>query len=84
MDAGDVTGQTSRLLILLAILIGTGIAYAVGMTDFSGLAAGPFIGLPQIFHFSYPTFEIAGFVQSEIFSDRESCVLHRARLGELS
>jgi len=49
----------SRLSILLAIVIGTGIAYALGMTDFSRVANGPFVALPQIFHFGYPVFDAA-------------------------
>jgi len=49
----------SRLSILLAIVIGTGIAYALGMTDFSRVANGPFVALPQIFHFGYPIFDAA-------------------------
>ncbi|MCS3742114.1 nucleobase:cation symporter-2 family protein [Rhizobium sp. BK661] len=56
------SASISRLSILLAILIGTGIAYAVGMTDFSHVGDGPFFGLPQIFHFGYPTFELAAII----------------------
>jgi len=52
----------SRLSILLALVIGTGIAYVAGMTDFSQLAKGPFFALPTIFHFGYPAFEIAAII----------------------
>lgn len=52
----------SRLSILLALVIGTGIAYVVGMTDFSQTANGPFFALPRIFHFGYPTFEVAAII----------------------
>lgn len=52
----------SRLSILLAIVIGTGIAYATGMTDFSQVTNGPIVALPTIFHFGYPTFEIAAII----------------------
>ncbi|MFS8046510.1 nucleobase:cation symporter-2 family protein [Rhizobium sp. BR 314] len=52
----------SRLSILLAIVIGTGIAYALGMTDFSRVANGPFVALPQIFHFGYPIFDAASII----------------------
>ena len=52
----------SRLSILLALVIGTGIAYAVGMTDFSQVANGPVFALPTVFHFGYPTFEIAAII----------------------
>ncbi|TXI05819.1 MAG: purine permease, partial [Rhizobium sp.] len=52
----------SRLSILLAIIIGTGIAYVVGITDFSRVANGPFVALPQIFHFGYPIFDTAAII----------------------
>jgi xanthine permease len=52
----------SRLSILLALLIGTIIAYFTGMADFSKVAEGPFFALPTIFHFGHPTFEIAAIV----------------------
>ncbi len=56
------SASISRLSILLALVIGTGIAYAVGMTDFSQVSNGPFFALPTIFHFGYPTFEIAAII----------------------
>ena len=49
----------SRLSILLALVIGTLIAWAAGMTDFSQVPDGPVFALPQIFHFGYPTFGAA-------------------------
>ncbi len=49
----------SRLSILLAMIIGTGIAWALGMTDFSRVAEGPVMALPEIFHFGWPVFSIA-------------------------
>jgi len=49
----------SRLSILLALVIGTAIAYATGMADFSKVGEGPMMALPDIFHFGYPTFGIA-------------------------
>ncbi|WP_168879093.1 nucleobase:cation symporter-2 family protein [Rhizobium sp. P28RR-XV] len=52
----------SRLSILLAIVIGTGIAYAMGIADFSRVMTGPFLALPQIFHFGYPVFDTAAIV----------------------
>ncbi|WP_421594400.1 nucleobase:cation symporter-2 family protein [Shinella sp. M27] len=56
------SASISRLSILLALIIGTGIAYAFGMTDFSQVANGPFFALPTIFHFGYPVFEIAAII----------------------
>jgi len=52
----------SRLSILLAIIIGTSIAYAVGIADFSRVMNGPFVALPQIFHFGYPVFDTAAII----------------------
>jgi len=49
----------SRLSILLAMVIGTGVAWALGMTNFSRVAEGPVIALPEIFHFGWPIFSIA-------------------------
>lgn len=56
------SASISRLSILLALFIGTGMAYVAGMTDFSQVANGPFLALPTIFHFGYPTFEIAAII----------------------
>ncbi|KQY42761.1 nucleobase:cation symporter-2 family protein [Rhizobium sp. Root483D2] len=56
------SASISRLSILLAIVIGTGIAYVAGMTDFSQVPNGQFFALPAVFHFGYPTFEIAAIV----------------------
>lgn len=56
------SASISRLSILLSLVIGTAIAYAAGMTDFSQVANGPFFALPQVFHFGYPTFEIAAII----------------------
>lgn len=49
----------SRLSILLAMVIGTAIAWATGMTDFSQVTSGPMFALPDIFHFGLPTFGVA-------------------------
>lgn len=49
----------SRLSILLSMVIGTIVAAALGMTDFSRVADGPFFALPTIFHFGLPVFGVA-------------------------
>ncbi|MBC2883854.1 purine permease [Ochrobactrum sp. CM-21-5] len=49
----------SRLSILLAMIIGTLIAWALGLTDFSKVGEGSIVALPQIFHFGMPVFSIA-------------------------
>ena len=49
----------SRLSILLAMVIGTLIAWSLGMTDFSKVTEGPVFAFPTPFHFGMPTFHIA-------------------------
>lgn len=49
----------SRLSILLAMVIGTFIAWALGMTDFSRVSEGSMVALPEIFHFGIPIFSLA-------------------------
>lgn len=49
----------SRLSILLAMVIGTFIAWALGMTDFSRVGEGSMMALPEIFHFAMPVFSLA-------------------------
>lgn len=60
------SASISRLSILLAIVIGTGIAFVAGMTDFSQVSNGPIFAFPTIFHFGYPTFEIAAIISMVI------------------
>ena len=52
----------SRLSILLAIVIGTLIAVALGMTDFSKVGQGPIAAFPTPFHLGMPTFHIAAII----------------------
>ncbi|MBB5700565.1 xanthine permease [Ochrobactrum daejeonense] len=49
----------SRLSILLAMVIGTAIAWALGMTDFSRVSEGSIMAMPEIFHFGMPVFSLA-------------------------
>lgn len=56
----------SRLSILLAMVFGTMIALALGMADFSKVGTGPSIALPSLFHFGWPTFNIAAIVSMAI------------------
>ncbi|MFK0086960.1 nucleobase:cation symporter-2 family protein [Pseudomonas sp. NPDC090755] len=53
------SASISRLSILLAMVVGTLIAWALGMTDFSKVAEGPLVAFPTPFHFGMPTFHIA-------------------------
>ncbi|MEN5303829.1 MULTISPECIES: nucleobase:cation symporter-2 family protein [unclassified Pseudomonas] len=49
----------SRLSILMAMVVGTLIAWALGMTDFSKVSQGPMFAFPTPFHFGMPEFHIA-------------------------
>ncbi|WP_145129467.1 nucleobase:cation symporter-2 family protein [Pseudomonas sp. URMO17WK12:I11] len=49
----------SRLSILLAMVVGTLIAWALGMTDFSKVTEDPVFAFPTPFHFGMPEFHIA-------------------------
>ncbi|WP_343319435.1 nucleobase:cation symporter-2 family protein [Arthrobacter sp. TMP15] len=52
----------SRLSILLAIVIGTLIALALGMANFSKVTTGPLIAFPTPFHLGMPTFHLAAII----------------------
>ncbi|MCW2271949.1 Uric acid transporter UacT [compost metagenome] len=53
------SASLSRLSILLAIVIGTLVAAAVGMADFSQTLEGPLVALPEILHYGMPQFQVA-------------------------
>lgn len=48
-----------RLSILLAIVLGTVMAYLLGFGDFSKVASGHWIQFPSFFAFGMPTFEVS-------------------------
>ncbi|BCW37637.1 uracil permease [Arthrobacter sp. StoSoilA2] len=52
----------SRLSILLAMVIGTIIAFVAGMADFSKVGQGDVVAFPTPFAFGAPTFEIAAII----------------------
>jgi xanthine permease len=52
----------SRLSILLAMVLGTAIAFAFGMADFSKVGTGEIVAFPTPFAFGPPTFEIAAII----------------------
>ncbi|KQN42260.1 uracil permease [Pseudomonas sp. Leaf48] len=53
------SASLSRLSILLAIVIGTLVATALGMADFSQVLEGPLVALPEVLHFGAPQFHLA-------------------------
>ncbi len=56
----------SRLSILLAMVIGTGVAVATGMANFSTVGEGPIVAFPTPFHLGAPTFEVAAIISMVI------------------
>jgi xanthine permease len=52
----------SRLSILLAMVIGTVGAWAVGLVDFSKVMSGPIFAFPTPLYFGAPTFELAAII----------------------
>ncbi len=52
----------SRLSILLAMIIGTLVAVAFGVADFSKVGVGPIAAFPTPFHLGMPTFHVAAIV----------------------
>ena len=60
------SASISRLSILLAMIIGTLVAVALGMADFSKVTQGPIFALPSPFHFGMPTFHIAAIISMVI------------------
>ena len=52
----------SRLSILLAMVIGTVVAWALGLVDFSGITTGSIFAFPTPFHFGAPKFELAAII----------------------
>ncbi|MGP5164413.1 nucleobase:cation symporter-2 family protein [Arthrobacter rhombi] len=56
----------SRLSILLAIVIGTLVAWAVGIADFSTVGDGAIFEIPKPLAFGMPVFEIGGIISMTI------------------
>ncbi|AEY01072.1 uracil-xanthine permease [Oceanimonas sp. GK1] len=52
----------SRLSILLAMVIGTLLAWFLGLVDFSRVLEGPVFAFPTPFHFGMPVFELAAII----------------------
>lgn len=56
----------SRLSILLSMVVGTLLAWALGLVDFSNVMNGPIFAFPTPFHFGFPTFELAAIISMVI------------------
>jgi uric acid transporter len=56
----------SRLSILIGLVVGTGVAAFLGITDFSGVGEGSPLSVPQPFAFGLPTFDLAAIISMTI------------------
>lgn len=60
------TGMVGRLAVLVGIVVGTGVAAALGQADFSAVADGSYVALPPVLHFGSPTFQVGAIVSMTI------------------
>lgn len=56
----------SRVAVLVGIVLGTGLAAALGMADFSKVGDGPIFAFPQPLAFGWPVFEVGGIIAMTI------------------
>ena len=56
----------SRLSILIGLVVGTIIASALGLADFSGVGDGSPVSVPMPFAFGLPTFDLAAIISMSI------------------
>jgi uracil-xanthine permease len=62
------TGMAGQLSVLFGLLIGTIAAAVTGNMNFNGILPGPVIGLPQLFPFGMPHFDLVAAVPLIVFS----------------
>ncbi|WP_024800648.1 nucleobase:cation symporter-2 family protein [Nocardia sp. BMG51109] len=55
-------GFLGQSAVLIALLLGTGVAALLSMTDFAGVGGADWFGLPRLFLFGAPSFPIAGII----------------------
>lgn len=59
-------GFLSTIAVLLGLVIGTIVASAFGLTDFSGVGKAGLVGITTPFHFGLPTFGLAAIISMVI------------------
>jgi xanthine permease len=59
-------GFLSTIAVLLGLVIGTAVASAFGLVDFSGVAQAGVVGITTPFHFGLPTFGLAAIISMVI------------------
>jgi xanthine permease len=55
-------GMLAQSAVLIALVLGTGVAGLMSLTDFSGVGPAAWLGFPRLFLFGAPTFPIAAIV----------------------
>ncbi len=55
-------GFLSTIAVLLGLVIGTAVASAFGLVDFSGVGKAGWLGVTTPFHFGFPTFGLAAII----------------------
>ncbi|WP_238423220.1 nucleobase:cation symporter-2 family protein [Gordonia sp. 'Campus'] len=60
------TGFLRQAAVLIALVLGTGAAAAMSLTDFSGVGGAAWFGVPEPFFFGAPTFPLAGIISMSI------------------
>lgn len=51
-------GFLANISVLIGIVLGSAIAYLLGLVDFTGVSEAPMIGVVRPFHFGLPTFHL--------------------------
>ena len=59
-------GFLSTIAVLLGLVIGTSVAAAFGLVDFSGVGKAGLVGITTPFHFGLPTFALAAIISMVI------------------
>jgi hypothetical protein len=81
-------GFMSSIAVLLGLVVGTAVAAAFGLVDFSGVAKAGLFGLTTPFRFGLPTFSPAAIISMVVVmlitavGDNRRCLRHRRDRGE--
>ena len=62
------TGMLQRLSVMLGLIAGSVIAFALGHMNVSSVLAGPIVAVPHLFPFGMPTFNLVAAIPLIVFS----------------
>lgn len=62
------TGMLQRLSVMLGLIAGSVIAFALGHMDVSSVLVGPVVAVPHLFPFGMPTFNLVAAIPLIVFS----------------